>query len=510
MVRPIESEIKLTASPKMLKKLRRHPKLAGADQTATLITTYFDTIGARLRHGGATLRIRDDGKGREQTFKLVSPDKSSVRRGEWNVAAAGDLPEPSGFPVKARTALTRLLDGATVEPIGTTRIDRTTRRLHFGGSIIEIAFDLGTIRAGEREEAVCELEMELVEGKLADVLGLALHLPLGPELSWSVSSKAERCHLLAFDLPPAAVHSRPVKLSPDIDVANGYQAIAWNCLDQLLANYPLVIASGDPESLHQSRVAIRRLRAADSLFGDVVDGEATPVLHAELKAVAMGLGPVRDLHVLLVKVASVARAGDHDVSELLAYLGTRRDAAMRSVQALLAAGPFQRLLFELAGWIENGEWLARKEETRGDQPLAPFAAHMLSRRRRKLRRLRDQLAEMPDAARHRLRIDVKKLRYAAEFVTSLYRGRATAKHSRTFAKALGQLQDSLGEFNDIAVAAAGRNALFEELEPIAAAGLAAQLKSLIDEHVKSRRKLLKAAERSLVRIIGGPTWWKSK
>lgn len=508
MVQPVETEIKLTASPAMLEQLRAHPKLAGANQTASLVTTYFDTTGGRLRRGGAALRIRDGAKGREQTLKLVSPGGSSVRRGEWNVATASDLPEPCDFPAKAQTALVRLLDGAPLEPVATTRIERTTRRLHYGGSAIEIAFDLGTIQAGDRETGVCELELELVEGQFADVVALALHLPLGPELSWSVSSKAERCHALAFDLQPAAAQARPVKLSPGMDVAQGFQAIAWNCLDQLLTNYPQVVTSGDPESLHQSRVAIRRLRAAFSLFGDVVDDEAAPVLRAELKAVAKGLGPARDLQVLLGQIASAARSGNHAIGELQAHLGARRDAAMQSAQALLAAGPFQRLLFELAGWIENGEWRARKEDTGGGQPLTPFAGRVLSRWRRKLR-LRDSLAKMPDTTRHRLRIDAKKLRYAGEFFASLFRDKASVKHRQAFAKTLERLQDSLGELNDMVVATAGRNALFEGLEPITAARLAAQFESLLDARGKSHPKLLKAAERSLTRVADVPAWWKA-
>ena len=509
MAHAVESEIKLTASPAMLETLRSHPRLAGAELTSTLITTYFDTVDGRLRRGGATLRIRDGGKGREQTLKLISRGGSSVRRQEWNVALRAMLPEPSGFPVKARTALVRLLDGSPLGPFATTRIARTTRRLRFGTSAIEIAFDLGTIRAGEREEAVCELEMELVEGQFADIMVLALHLPLGPELSWSVRSKAARCHALALDLQPAAILAQPVRLSPGMNGAMGFQAIAWNCLEQLLANYPLVIASGDAEGVHQSRVAIRRLRAACGLFGDKVDNDAAPVLRAGLKAVATGLGPARDLHVLLDRVASAARDGDHDPGELQALLGARRDAAILSAQTLLAAGPFQHLLFELAGWIENGEGLAHKGESGGGQPLAPFAARILSRRRRKLRRLCDSLAEMPDTARHRLRIDVKKLRYAAEFFASLYLGKATAKHRPAFAKAMGRLQDCLGELNDMAVAAQVRDALFEDLEPIAAARLSAQLEDLLDEQVKSRRKLLKTAQRWLTQVIGAPAWWKA-
>ena len=508
MVCPIETEIKLAATPGMLGKLRSHPMLAGAEQTDTLVTTYYDTTSARLRRGGAALRIRDSRKGREQTLKLTLPGGTSVQRGEWNAAAASDLPEPSAFPVKPRTALVRLLGGAPVEPVAISRIERTTRRLHFGGSSIEIAFDQGTIEVGGREKAIYKFEIELLEGDLCDVIALALRLPLGLDLRWAVSSKAERCHLLAYDLQPAAVRAGPVKLSTNMDAARGFQAISWNCLGQLLANYPLVVASGDAEAVHQSRVAIRRLRAAWSLFRDVADDDVAPVLRAEFKAVANALGPARDLHVLIDRVSSAARASDQDAGELLAHLGARLDKATRSAQKLLAGGSFQRLLFQFAGWIEGGKWLNSNEKTGGCQPLVPFAARALSRRQRKMRRLCDPLSEMSDAARHQLRIDAKKLRYAAEFFATLYRGRKPTKQRQAFVNALGRLQEGLGELNDMIVATKARETLFEGLEPIAAARLAAQLDELLADHEKSRGKLLKAADRSLARVAGATAWWK--
>lgn len=506
----VETEIKLAASPEMLAKLRAHAQLRGEDeQTATLITTYFDTVGGKLRRGGAALRVRQKGDEIEQTLKLESPYRSSVRRKEWNAAVASQIPQPSEFPAKARTALARLLDGAPLEAVATTRIERTTRRLQAGGSLIEIAFDIGSIEAGARAEDVCELELELIEGKLADVLELALRLPLGPELRWMVHSKAERCHALAFDLPLAASHARPVMLSPTMNAAQGFQTIAWNCLQQLLFNYPLVIASRDGDGLHQARVAIRRLRAAVSLFGKVTLDEAQPVLRAELKAVASGLGPARDLDVLHAKAAFAARDHDQDFAELLGHLTIRRDAALRSASKLLAAEPFQRLLFEFATWLESGGWLAGQSGVRGNQPLVPFAARVLKRRRRKLRRVDPNLTDLSDGDRHQLRIDVKKMRYAVGFFSSLFRTGSTARKRLATAKALDSLQDSLGELNDLAVASAARDALFAELEPITAARQMAQLDALLARQAKARGKLLKAARRSLAELARAPAWWKS-
>lgn len=512
---PIETEIKLAASPAMIAHLRAHPKLAGADATGTIVTTYFDTADRRLRRRDAALRIRVGDKGRQQTLKLAAPGESVVHREEWNVAVEGDCPDLAAFPARPRAALVQMLKGNRLEPVGLTRIARTTRQVRFGGALVEIAFDEGTIEVGDCREAVGEIELELIEGRFADVIALVLELPLGPELAWSLASKSNRCQGLAFGGPPSAVRARPVGLRRSMDAACGFQVIAWNCLDQLLANYPIVIASGDPEAVHQSRVAVRRLCAAFSLFGDVVDDGDADVLHAEIKAVSAGLGPARDLHVLLGRVAALVRAEEADGAALLAHLAARRDAATQAARAMLVAEPFQRLLFRFAAWIESGRWLAQKAETGGSLPLVPFAAQALSRRRRRLLKAGGPkgggpkggagLIDMADAERHRLRICVKKLRYAADFFAPLFRGTARGG----FVKGLAKLQDSLGILNDMAVAAAGRDRLFADLDPITAARLSARFDDVLETQGAARRKLLKSAERALSQIVDAPVWWKN-
>jgi CHAD domain-containing protein len=52
------------------------------------------------------------------------------------------------------------------------------------------------------------------------------------------------------------------------------------------------------------------------------------------------------------------------------------------------------------------------------------------------------LDELSEDARHRLRIDVKKLRYATEFLWSLYEKNEGER--RRFASDLGAMQEDLG------------------------------------------------------------------
>ncbi len=62
------------------------------------------------------------------------------------------------------------------------------------------------------------------------------------------------------------------------------------------------------------------------------------------------------------------------------------------------------------------------------------------------------LADLDPEARHRVRIAAKKLRYGAEFFAALYDGKKAAKRHKVFVEALADLQDHLGDLNDIATA----------------------------------------------------------
>jgi inorganic triphosphatase YgiF len=414
------------------------------------------------------------------------------------------LPDPQAFAPRPRKLLERLLDGQALRPLSVTRVERTTRRLCFGGSTIEAAFDFGTVEAGRCSEPLCELELELVSGRAADLFALAQHLPLGPELGWSVESKGTRGQALALKLPFEAKRAGDVAVAPDMDVGRGFQTIAWNCLSQLLGNYREVIASGNPDALHQSRVAMRRLRAAFSVFGDAVADADSAIFRAEWKAAANGLGPARDLHVLLDRVESAVTEQAIEADELLDLLRRRCASATRDAQDLLRGQGFQQLLIRFAEWLERAPFRA---SSRAGRPLTEFAEHKLGRRRRKLTRGKP-LDVLPEVALHTLRIKGKKLRYAAEFFGTLYPDPDCTSARRAFGKALGKLQDCLGSVHDLAVAHEQRDHLVAGLEPIVAARLSTQLAALLDRHGPTRKQLIRSAAKALEHVEEAPAWWK--
>ncbi|MDE2411409.1 MAG: CHAD domain-containing protein [Sphingomonadales bacterium] len=505
MADPVETEIKLIARPAMLEALRDHPALRGAETAAVLANTWFDSEQGDLHRAGATLRIRDRGGHREQTLKLASPAGGGVRRREWNAAATSDQPDLALLPAKPRAQLKCLLEDRPLVPVGTAQVRRLEREVGHGGSVISLAFDEGEITAGGRSEPVCELELELRSGRLADVLTMALALPLGPHLQWSVRSKSDRGRALASGTAPPALQAPPIVLDPAMTPAAAFRAIGWSGLGHFLANLQPVIDTGAPVAIHQSRVALRRLRAAIKLFRPVVHDARADLLRDALGTVARGLAPARELHVLHEQLAAAAQARSLDAKELLAHVGVLEAAAAGTARTVLASEECQYLLFEFAHWLEAGDWTVSAAQRPREDTMRAFGSHALCRLRRKLRDRHGALAGMDDARRHRIRLGAKQLRYVVQFLDTVW---PSQPGRRRFAAALGRLQDTLGALNDTAVAQAQRGHVLAGLDEARAGRLGHRYDTLMEARAEAEAHLLERAQRSFDLIVSADPWWK--
>jgi CHAD domain-containing protein len=142
------------------------------------------------------------------------------------------------------------------------------------------------------------------------------------------------------------------------------------------------------------------------------------------------------------------------VPALLEDLTAKRKAALERVRDAITSARFRSLTLEVAAWLETGNWIKPADDlvrSRGDMPIKRFAAEQLARRWRKVRKKGKALAQLDVRDRHKLRIQVKKLRYAGEFFGKLFRGKRASKRRRKFIAALERLQDGLGDLNDIMV-----------------------------------------------------------
>ena len=85
----------------------------------------------------------------------------------------------------------------------------------------------------------------------------------------------------------------------------------------------------------------------------------------------------------------------------------------------------------------------------GQRPIERFAADILAPRTKKAVKKAKKLRELDARQRHKLRIAIKKLRYAADFLIPY--GHKAKKHLSAFQGSLKDLQDHLGALNDIQV-----------------------------------------------------------
>jgi triphosphatase len=239
-------------------------------------------------------------------------------------------------------------------------------------------------------------------------------------------------------------------------VEEAFRYIGLNCLHHLTANEEAVL-HGDSKGVHQMRVGLRRLRAAISVFRDVAQDSRSEIIKAELKWLTEQLGPARDFDVLVresVEPLAEDRQGASEIQVLKQDLEARRDAGYARAKMALQSERYRKLTLETALWLAGGEWSLKQtplSEARRQRPAAAFAAEILTARTGKIVKKLRHLEKLDVYQRHRLRIAVKKLRYAVEFFESLFSGATAEARRKRLNKTLKELQEALGKLNDIGV-----------------------------------------------------------
>lgn len=456
---PREIELKLEIAAADVAKIKHFlSKLAATRPvTHTLVSVYFDTPRKTLRSHGLSLRVRRIGGRFVQTVK--SGDGMAVGlydRAEWEHPIAGPQPELSWTK---RTALGPLLRGrlaAALRPVFETRIRRTEFRVARAGTVVAAALDHGMVRAGSGRSRLYELELELARGQPDMLFRIATALAAVAPVRLSARTKADRGYeLLQTRARPAGGRTERIRISSAATCAGAFQTIARGCLRQLVVNESAVL-SRDGAALHRMRVALRRLRAAIGIFAGVVRDRRVGALKTELRRIERKLGAARDLDVFIADVVEPLRRRHRDdraVRALCAASDEHRELLYAQIGTLLQGKRFRNLELALARWIEVGPWVANRAGPathRRDRSVTSLAEEVLSHRWRKLRRKGRHVAELSHAARHKLRIRIKKLRYGIEFFSDVFPGKKRANRCRAALAALVDLQDLLGELNDLA------------------------------------------------------------
>jgi inorganic triphosphatase YgiF len=455
-----EIELKLSVRPDRLERVMRSPYLQGDGArrviARALKNIYYDTPHLALRERGLVVRVREAGRRYIQTVKASgSAGRSGLfNRHEWERPVRGPKPDLAGID---DPTLRREL-GATatqLAPIFSSEVSRITRTIQHGETDrIEVAIDQGRVMTPRGSAPICEIELELKEGKPEALFDLALALNRETPLRLETLSKSDRGYAILTEDAIGWSKAPPVVLDPALTGQQAFEAILRHNLTHILANERAAREGHDPEGVHQVRLAARRLRSVLSLFRSVVPAEIVAALTEELKWLAGEINAARDLDVFLdelLRPVQSALAEDADLVALEAIVRDRRAGAYEQVRAAFASRRYTALLLQIGRLIESRAWqetLDPDAAQRMAEPARVVASHLLSERYRKVRRRGRGFGDLSAKDRHRLRLGVKKLRYAAECFRSLFEGEATPG----YLKSLSRLQDGLGRLNDVETA----------------------------------------------------------
>ncbi|MTI63627.1 CYTH domain-containing protein [Methylophaga sp.] len=158
-----------------------------------LLSTYYDTPNRDLQKFGAGLRLRQIGEQWLQTVKCTGKTERGLhQRKEWEHQLAG--PEFDKALLN-QTELAPLIEDAAIwnalSPLFTTEFERLVLPLRLtDGTRVEMAYDRGEVRAGDRQAIIHEIELELKAGEIKKVQQLADRLKAALPLQYSDISKA--------------------------------------------------------------------------------------------------------------------------------------------------------------------------------------------------------------------------------------------------------------------------------------------------------------------------------
>lgn len=501
----VGSELRLLASQEAFEKVRKLPVIMQYTRNRgafrRLESVYYDTPDQLLFRCGISLRVQRSGNRFIQTLELPPIAKLPLERRRWEVSVDGNGPDLARIPAGEIGDPVAALTEDTLVPVFTVKIRRRAQRIDLPDASVEIAFNEGTIEARMRREALSEIELKLKSGNAGAVFDLGEQLLSTARLQFGTRSQVERGYVLAFDVAQSATKAELPSITAGHVIDSVIELLIESCWHHLLKSHAVVQGGVDPEGLHQMRVALRRLRTICVMFRREIPSPAFLTVNLEAKWLMQQLGRAREWDVFVETAAElVAATPDVDLGGLREVVEQQRRSSYGAVQAILADPRCSRFLLALGRLVARRGW---RNEIDSEallvlsQPIPELADKMLARLRRKAVKHGAHFQHLDFAAQHNLRIDLKKLRYAAEFLSPLYADNAPAKR---YIKRLARLQSSLGRACDIVRSSALLETIRQNDQPAlhlaigAVAGWQGRDQLVVAKTLRKRWRRFKAAD----------------
>jgi triphosphatase len=389
----------------------------------------------------------------------------SEQRGEWRLEALLPSADPRAAawlpgtpaPQLGETVLGAAADAASLiqsrqlRPVASCEGSVRTLALQADGVPVSLTVLDAELRTVTLRAPVCRVWLE---GDDAPCAALALALAAQTGLAVPRASLAAEAMAAVMNEPVRPRRLGTPALTVGQSPGEAFACLVGHLADVILYWAPHAALRDGTEPVHQMRVALRRLRACLSVFRRAVSGPATDAVAAEARHLAALLGPARDWDVFCAETGAAvidAFADDRAVARLLAAAERRRLEAYAALAVFLNSAEYRCLGIRLATLAGGTAWhaaLSPEQRAMLEGDMAGFAARVLQRRLKRLLHAGEDIAALDVPSLHGLRLDGKRLRYAAEMFSPLFAG----KDTRRFLRRLTVLQESLGKLNDGAVA----------------------------------------------------------
>lgn len=404
-----------------------------------LRTAYFDTADGRLWNQGITLRHRITDSEGGGTWTLRFPhaaDDSRLERTEMSWSG-----ERAGVPPSVHDIVRGLVRREPLQQL--VELDTTRLRLALHDeddhAVAEIDDDIVVVTGGPRDGLrfrQVELELYAAESSISKQVTARLE-----EAGLAVENSPKLAR--AMGLPPSG-STRP-RTGRQSSLADVVRAAVADGLDRL-SEHDWRLRVALPEAahdVHQARVAIRRLRSDLKTLRVVLDPIWVRHVRSDLKWVGSALGELRDADVLAVHLEDAP-------AQLRNELRRQRGVAAREVTTILASDRYLDLLDRLDAATRTPPFLVSDKNVRPEDTAREALPDLVGARWRALRRqVRKGGTDPSDEQLHRIRIEARHLRFAAERAEPV-----VGRRARHTASAAEKIQTILGEHHDAVAAEA--------------------------------------------------------
>ncbi|WP_457607917.1 CHAD domain-containing protein [Nitratifractor sp.] len=240
-----------------------------------------------------------------------------------------------------------------------------------------------------------------------------------------------------------------VELRPWESGRHSLRALIHSILRSIQANREAILSGDrDPERLHQLRVAMRKLLALLGETKPLFEPDWIVQRRESLRALMTKTGKKRDLDVYLSRIDDyleiVGPCYRDGIERLKSWLESRARESEVELKAFLRSEAFEKERKILETFSRDARTDGLSEEAVG--PIFLPVKKALKRRYRKLLEKGTKLEKgSPPEAYHRVRIEVKKLRYLMEFFASVLE----EEPFRLMLKRLKEIQTVLGDYQDL-------------------------------------------------------------